>query len=260
MLGEPARHEPPRPPQPLRSAWRAWRRPRATQPPAPGRRRSRKPPGVPPLLWRGATPPPRASPGTLPTWGRRCSSPQMTAPAAEELWKSDGTKAGTVLVKDIKPGDSSYGPFLLDRCRRRALLRRQRLLPRPGTVEVGRHQGGHRPGQGHRARQRRLRRRGPVVLHCRGRRALLHRGRSHPRPGAVEVGRHHGRHRPGQGHQARPPRQRPLEPGGRGQQVVLHRQRRRPRSGAVEVGRHQGRHRPGQGHQGQATPAAMPRP
>src|SRR5262249_21130950 len=29
-----------------------------------------------------------------------------------ELWKSDGTEAGTVLVKDIRPGNSPYGfPF-----------------------------------------------------------------------------------------------------------------------------------------------------
>src|SRR5262249_1695405 len=29
-----------------------------------------------------------------------------------ELWKSDGTEAGTVLVKDIRPGSSPYGfPF-----------------------------------------------------------------------------------------------------------------------------------------------------
>ena len=27
----------------------------------------------------------------------------------QELWKSDGTEAGTVLVKDINPGGDSYG-------------------------------------------------------------------------------------------------------------------------------------------------------
>jgi ELWxxDGT repeat protein len=27
----------------------------------------------------------------------------------QELWKSDGTAAGTVLVKDINPSDSGYG-------------------------------------------------------------------------------------------------------------------------------------------------------
>ncbi|WP_445300538.1 ELWxxDGT repeat protein [Microcoleus sp. BROC3] len=27
-----------------------------------------------------------------------------------ELWKSDGTAAGTVLVKDLNPGASSSGP------------------------------------------------------------------------------------------------------------------------------------------------------
>jgi ELWxxDGT repeat protein len=28
----------------------------------------------------------------------------------EELWKSDGTEAGTVLVEDINPGSGSSGP------------------------------------------------------------------------------------------------------------------------------------------------------
>jgi ELWxxDGT repeat protein len=33
--------------------------------------------------------------------------------AGQELWKSDGTEAGTVLVKDINPGSSSSSPFSL---------------------------------------------------------------------------------------------------------------------------------------------------
>ena len=28
-----------------------------------------------------------------------------------ELWKSDGTEAGTVLVKDINPGSGSSSPY-----------------------------------------------------------------------------------------------------------------------------------------------------
>ena len=31
----------------------------------------------------------------------------------DELWKSDGTKAGTVLVKDINPGDATAPPSAL---------------------------------------------------------------------------------------------------------------------------------------------------
>ena len=72
-----------------------------------------------------------------------------------ELWKSDGTKAGTVLVKDIHPGTTNrLQPSLPDRGGRDAVLHRRRRHPRPGAVEVGRHQGGHRPGQGHRPRYR----------------------------------------------------------------------------------------------------------
>ena len=77
----------------------------------------------------------------------------------QELWKSDGTEAGTVLVKDINPGGSGgyyCGPSEPDRRRRDAVLHRRRRHPRPGAVEVRRHRGGHRPGQGHQPRHRRL--------------------------------------------------------------------------------------------------------
>ena len=73
-----------------------------------------------------------------------------------ELWKSDGTRAGTVLVKDIHPRSPVYdsGPYSPDRCGGDVVLHRRRRHPRPGAVEVGRHQGGHRPGQGHQSRRR----------------------------------------------------------------------------------------------------------
>ena len=35
------------------------------------------------------------------------------ATTGRELWKSDGTAAGTVLVKDINPGSDSSGPSYL---------------------------------------------------------------------------------------------------------------------------------------------------
>ena len=41
------------------------------------------------------------------TWRAISTSVPPTAPMDCELWKSDGTKAGTVLVKDIDPGCSS---------------------------------------------------------------------------------------------------------------------------------------------------------
>ena len=69
-----------------------------------------------------------------------------------ELWKSDGTTAGTVLVKDINPATAAATtarPVRPDRRGGTVVLRRRRRHPRPGAVEVRRHQGGHRPGQGH---------------------------------------------------------------------------------------------------------------
>ena len=158
-----------------------------------------------------------------------------------ELWKSDGTKAGTVLVKDIDPGDYGYGRRPRpDRCGGHVVLHRRRRHPRPGAVEVGRHQGGHRPGQGHQPGVTTATAQ-PVLPDRCGRDVVLHRRRRHPRPGAVEVGRHQGGHRPGQGHQARyrPDGDYPvLRSTECGRDVVLHRRRRHPRRGAVEVGRH----------------------
>ena len=126
-----------------------------------------------------------------------------------ELWKSDGTRAGTVLVKDIVARRRRRRRLTTarrpDRCRGHVVLHRRRRHPRPGAVEVGRHQAGHRPGQGHRPRRRLLRRRPRLPDRCRGD-VVLHRRRRHPRPGAVEVRRHHGGHGPGQGH--RPQRRR----------------------------------------------------
>ena len=43
----------------------------------------------------------------------------------EELWKSDGTAAGTVLVKDIHPGPPGSQHPPADRRRRPGLLRRR---------------------------------------------------------------------------------------------------------------------------------------
>ena len=47
-----------------------------------------------------------------------------------ELWKSDGTAAGTVLVKDIDPGRGSGVPARPDERERHAVLHRQRRHPR----------------------------------------------------------------------------------------------------------------------------------
>ena len=70
-----------------------------------------------------------------------------------ELWKSDGTAAGTVLVKDINPGSASSDPSVADERERHAVLHGQRRHARHGAVEERRHRRRHRPGQGHRPRQ-----------------------------------------------------------------------------------------------------------
>ena len=70
----------------------------------------------------------------------------------DELWKSDGTKAGTVLVKRHQPHSWQLRPLLFIVAGRKAVLHRERRHPRRGAVEVGRHQGRHRPGQGHQPR------------------------------------------------------------------------------------------------------------
>jgi ELWxxDGT repeat protein len=65
-----------------------------------------------------------------------------------ELWKSDGTDAGTVLVKDIRPGSRAR------RCRAHG---RERVLffsandgANVSTVDQRRHRRGNRDGEGHR--------------------------------------------------------------------------------------------------------------
>ena len=80
----------------------------------------------------------------------------------DELWKSDGTAAGTVLVKDINPGgDRLRTPVDLDERQRHAVLRGRRRRTRLRAVEERRHGRRHRPGQGHQPRQRTARSLGP---------------------------------------------------------------------------------------------------
>ena len=119
-----------------------------------------------------------------------------------ELWKSDGTRAGTVLVKDIDPGDDGYdrrpssltgvGGTLFftadDGTHGRELWKSDGT--RAGTVLVKDiHPGDYGSD--------------PSSLTGVGGTLFFTARRRHPRRGAVEVGRHRGGHRPGQGHPAR---------------------------------------------------------
>ena len=116
-----------------------------------------------------------------------------------ELWKSDGTAAGTVLVADIR---ARLGQLVAVRDEGRlggtGLLRRDADRKRPRAVDVGRH-------------LRRARCSWPTSPRCdveqpgpaRGleRRRVLPRVRAVDRYRAVPHGRHRGRNRPHRGHQ-----------------------------------------------------------
>ena len=71
-----------------------------------------------------------------------------------ELWKSDGTEAGTVLVADINPGDDGSLPNHLTAVG--GMLYFTAFVPvhRHRAVEERRDGRGHRPGRGHPPRQR----------------------------------------------------------------------------------------------------------
>ena len=75
----------------------------------------------------------------------RSSSRPTTASAATELWKSDGTAAGTVLVKDIYPGSGGSSIQVPDQRGRDALLLGLHHDVRGGAVEERRDGRRHDP-------------------------------------------------------------------------------------------------------------------
>ena len=66
-----------------------------------------------------------------------------------ELWKSDGTAAGTVLVKDINPGSDGSSPGNLTNVNGTLFFAADDGVERLRAVEERRHGRRHRPGQGH---------------------------------------------------------------------------------------------------------------
>ena len=142
--------------------------------------------------------------------GRRdgCSSPRATASTAASCGGSDGTAAGTALVEDINPGASDGQPTSRPPSRRRhrcssppttaptAASCGRPTAPRPApswSTDIGDEDDYYG---------------GPSSLVAARRDAVLHRRRRRARPGAVDVRRHRGRHRPGRGHPSRQLRQR----------------------------------------------------
>ena len=179
----------------------------------------------------------------------RCSSRPTTA-HGRELWKSDGTAAGTVLVKDINPGTSGARTAGPEPDERRATLFftandggharascGRATAPPPGTVLVK----DINPGTaGSDPRSNLTRVNGGTLFFTRQRRGA--------RP---ELWKSDGTAagtvlvkdiNPGVGGR------RALADGG-GRHAVLHGRRRHATARAVEERRHRRRHRPGQGHQ-----------
>ena len=71
-----------------------------------------------------------------------------------ELWKTDGTQAGTVLVKDINPGSAGVVPRRSRGGRRDAVFQGERRRQRRRALEDRRHRGRHCARQGHQPRKR----------------------------------------------------------------------------------------------------------
>ena len=211
------------------------------------------------------------APRRAPSWSRTSSRqrPAPTPPLHErrtarlffaandgtqgtELWKSDGTAAGTVLVKDINPGSAGFTPRYLTNVNGTLFFSANdgthgvELWKSDGTAagtvlvkDIRPGSDGSYPGN---------------LTNVNG--TLFFSGqRRHARLRAVEERRHRRRHRPGQGHQ---PRQHGSYPAGPDDRRTA-RCSSRPTTathgvGAVEERRHRRRHRAGQGHRpGQRT-------
>ena len=172
-----------------------------------------------------------------------------------ELWKSDGTAAGTVLVKDINPGSAGSEPSNLTNVNGTLFFAADDGANGPelwksdgtaaGTVLVK----DINPGSAGS---------GPYFLtNVNGTLFFTANDGTHG-DGAVEERRHRRRHRPGQGHQPRRRQLLPQQPDERQRHAVLHGQRRHARQRAVEERRHRRRHRPGQGHQPRQRSGSYP--
>ena len=161
----------------------------------------------------------RTAPGPAPSWSRtstrtddatasgpdRCRTGMLFFTADDggrgrELWTSDGTEAGTVLVKDINPPSGSEIPISCF-----ADFTGCCSSPRT-TASTGANCGGRTAPRRARSWSRTSIPAAATAtpVPCRrGGDVVLHRRRRHPRSGAVDLGWHRGGHRPGRGH---PPR------------------------------------------------------
>ena len=108
----------------------------------------------------------------------------------EELWKSDGTAAGTVLVKDIHPGDYDSDPGSLAAVGSTLFFTAETA---PTGPSCGSRTAARPAPCWSRTSSRGVQRSRPAVPHRCGLLAVLHRRRRRARVGAVDVGRQRGR-------------------------------------------------------------------
>ena len=87
--------------------------------------------------------------------GNRLYFSGFDAGVGYELWRSDGTKAGTHVIKDINPGRAPSNPQLAHPARVDGLLHRGRPARR-GALQDQRDGGRDQAGQGHRPGRRLL--------------------------------------------------------------------------------------------------------
>ena len=117
-----------------------------------------------------------------------------------ELWKTDGTSAGTSPVEDIREGSRGSKPQQLTDLNGTVFFVANNGNSRSGALEEPGVPRGHRPRQGHLPRSARLLR---GLAHRRGGHAVLHRRRRGARGPALEERRNRGGNRHGGGHQPR---------------------------------------------------------
>ena len=139
----------------------------------------------------------------------------------EELWKSDGTGAGTLLVKDISAGAPGAQPRHLTAAGSKVFFVAADSAGRELWVSDGTDDR-HSPGEGHQPRPGILKPRPPDRRRLR---APLLRLRSRPRSGGVADRRHGGGDAPGHRHRARPPLLQPAGVHRRGGERLLRGQR-----------------------------------
>ena len=172
-----------------------------------------------------------------------------------ELWKSNGTVAGTKIVRDVNRATGA-------RSRTSSRTSPVRCCSAPTAMaRTGASSGSRtarRPGRSWSRTSTWKRLLVPREPEGRGQHDVLPGQRRDTRRGALEVRRHRGRDKAGQGHLPGRPftRREPVPRHERGRHALLQRLRR-PGRGALEIGRHRRRDEPVEGHQSRGSSSPL---